>query len=356
MSLEQRIRSAEADLFSSVGVEVDESFLELANTGVRVRLLSHGNGPPLVLLHGVSLTAAAWAPLFTALSGWRVLAVDLPGHGLSDPDDFRRGQVRHRAGELIDDIYDALGLDEAPVVGHSLGGMLALWHTATGSERISRLVAIGEPAVALPGRPRPDASVASDGPWPQPRCPALTQPPRCLSTPARPGSRSVRGRRRARFLDRRAAPVGPSTRERPNRRLADARDRPLPPTASRERPHHRGAPWDPGSDDVHMGHGRPIPQRRARPTLDRPDPAGDAARSARRTRPLAGGHRPVCRAHPNPPHRMMVASADDQSAGIIRRMAARPPTPIVAPGRAQPSARLAESCGRPTVCPIPRSP
>jgi pimeloyl-ACP methyl ester carboxylesterase len=151
MSLEQRIRSAEADLFSSVGVEVDESFLELANTGVRVRLLSHGNGPPLVLLHGVSLTAAAWAPLFTALSGWRVLAVDLPGHGLSDPDDFRRGQVRHRAGELIDDIYDALGLDEAPVVGHSLGGMLALWHTATGSERISRLVAVGEPAVALPG-------------------------------------------------------------------------------------------------------------------------------------------------------------------------------------------------------------
>ena len=151
MSLEQRIRSAEADLFRAVGAEVDESFLDLANTGVRVRLLSHGSGPPLVLLHGVSLTAAAWAPLFTALSGWRVLAVDLPGHGLSDPDDFRRGQVRHRAGELIDDIFDALGLDEAPVVGHSLGGMLALWHAAAGSDRISRLVAIGEPAVALPG-------------------------------------------------------------------------------------------------------------------------------------------------------------------------------------------------------------
>jgi pimeloyl-ACP methyl ester carboxylesterase len=151
MSLEQRIRSAEADLFQTVGAEVDESFLDLANTGVRVRLLSHGNGPPLVLLHGVSLTAAAWAPLVTALSGWRVLAVDLPGHGLSDPDDFRRGQVRHRAGELIDDIFDALGLDEAPVVGHSLGGMLALWYAAAGTGRISRLVAIGEPAVALPG-------------------------------------------------------------------------------------------------------------------------------------------------------------------------------------------------------------
>jgi pimeloyl-ACP methyl ester carboxylesterase len=151
MTLEYRIRTAEADLFDRLGVEVDESFLDLANTGVRVRLLSHGSGPPLVLLHGVSLSAAAWAPLFRALSGWRVLAVDLPGHGLSDPDSYRCSQVRQRARELIDDIFDALGLDEASVVGHSLGGMFAIWHAAAGTERISRLVAIGEPAVALPG-------------------------------------------------------------------------------------------------------------------------------------------------------------------------------------------------------------
>jgi len=151
MTLEQRIRSAEADLFATVGAEVDESFLELAKTGLRVRLLSSGGGPPLVLLHGVSLSAAAWAPLFNALSGCRLLAVDLPGHGLSDPAAHRRGHVRQHARELIDDILDALGLDEAPVVGHSLGGMLALWYAAAGAERISRLVAIGEPAVALPG-------------------------------------------------------------------------------------------------------------------------------------------------------------------------------------------------------------
>jgi pimeloyl-ACP methyl ester carboxylesterase len=151
MSLEQRIHNAEADLFQAVGAEVDESFLELGRTGARLRLLSHGSGPPLVLLHGVSLSAAAWAPVFPALSEWRALAIDLPGHGLSDPDRYRTGEVRHRAGELIDDIFDALELDEAPVIGHSLGGMLALWHAAAGTQRISRLVAIGEPAVALPG-------------------------------------------------------------------------------------------------------------------------------------------------------------------------------------------------------------
>jgi pimeloyl-ACP methyl ester carboxylesterase len=151
MTLEQRIRSAEADLFDGIGVEVDESFLELASTGTRVRLLSHGSGPPLVLLHGVSMSAAAWAPLLPALSGWRALAVDLPGHGLSDPASYRTGHVRQRARELIDDVFDALGLDRAPVVGHSLGGMLALWYAAAGTDRIARLVAMGEPAVALPG-------------------------------------------------------------------------------------------------------------------------------------------------------------------------------------------------------------
>jgi len=52
---------------------------------------------------------------------------------------------------LIEDILDALELGDAPVVGHSLGGMLALWYAATGAERISSLVAMGEPAVALPG-------------------------------------------------------------------------------------------------------------------------------------------------------------------------------------------------------------
>jgi pimeloyl-ACP methyl ester carboxylesterase len=116
-----------------------------------VRVLSHGSGAPLLLLHGGALMAAAWAPLFAELKGFRLLAVDLPGHGLSDPVRYRRGRVREHALQLIDDVLDGLGLDEVPVVGHSLGGMFALWHAAAGSERISQVFAVGVPAVALPG-------------------------------------------------------------------------------------------------------------------------------------------------------------------------------------------------------------
>jgi pimeloyl-ACP methyl ester carboxylesterase len=150
-SLERRIRDAEKNLFAAVGGDVDEFFLELPRTGLRVRVLSHGRGPAVVLLHGGAENAAIWAPLFPELRHFRLLAVDLPGHGLSDPVAFRRGQVREYARRLIDDILDALGLDEVPVIGHSLGAMFALWHAAAGSDRISEVVAIGEPAVALPG-------------------------------------------------------------------------------------------------------------------------------------------------------------------------------------------------------------
>jgi pimeloyl-ACP methyl ester carboxylesterase len=80
-----------------------------------------------------------------------LLAVDLPGHGLSDPVRYRRGRVREHAYQLIEDILDALRYGDVQVVGHSLGGMFALWHAATGSERISKVTAVGVPAVALPG-------------------------------------------------------------------------------------------------------------------------------------------------------------------------------------------------------------
>ena len=151
MTLEQRIRAAEAQVFALVRGPVEEDVVSLTRTRLRVRMFGHGSGPPVILLHGVSLGAVAWAPLLGLLHGRRVVAVDLPGHGLSDPVSYRRGQVREHARELIEDLLDALEVDRAPVVGHSLGAMFALWYAVGGADRISALVAIGDPAVALPG-------------------------------------------------------------------------------------------------------------------------------------------------------------------------------------------------------------
>jgi pimeloyl-ACP methyl ester carboxylesterase len=151
MTLETKIRRAETQLFEAAGLDAEASFVELRRTGARVRVLSFGSGQPLVLLHGVAVSAAAWTPLLGELAGYRIHAVDLPGHGLSSPVAYRRGEVRGHTLQMIDDLYDALALGPTPVVGHSLGGMFALWYAAARPGRIGSLVVVGDPAVALPG-------------------------------------------------------------------------------------------------------------------------------------------------------------------------------------------------------------
>jgi pimeloyl-ACP methyl ester carboxylesterase len=151
MELDHKIRAAERQLFARYGLQPEESFFDVDSVQVRLRVLSVGSGPPLVLLHGVSLAAAVWAPWLASLAGYRALLVELPGHGLSGPVAYRPGAVREHSLALLDGLFDALGLATAAVIAHSLGGMFALWHAAARPGRIASLVAIGDPAVALPG-------------------------------------------------------------------------------------------------------------------------------------------------------------------------------------------------------------
>jgi pimeloyl-ACP methyl ester carboxylesterase len=151
VTLEDKIRDAETRLFETAGLDADTSFVDLRRTGVRLRVLSFGRGQPVMFLHGVAVSAAAWTPLLGELAGFRIHAVELPGHGLSGPVAYRRGEVRGHTLQLIDDIYEALGLESTPVVGHSLGGMFALWYAAARPGPISSLVVVGDPAVAIPG-------------------------------------------------------------------------------------------------------------------------------------------------------------------------------------------------------------
>jgi pimeloyl-ACP methyl ester carboxylesterase len=118
---------------------------------VRLRVLTTGRGPDLVLLHGSAVTSAMWVPWLSELRGYRVRMVDLPGHGLSGPVSYRPGEVRQAAVQLIDELLGALDLDTAPVIAHSVGAMYALWHAAERPGKISRLILMGAPGGALPG-------------------------------------------------------------------------------------------------------------------------------------------------------------------------------------------------------------
>ena len=151
MSAEQRIRDAEGPLFARYDLPCDESFVELSSSKLRLRVLSVGSGPDLVMLHGVSLAAAIWVPLADPPQGYRTHfssncrgTAFRPGHL---PGRVRARTQRPTARRSL----DSLDLSAPSVVGHSLGGMFALWHAAARPGKIGSLVALGDPGAALPG-------------------------------------------------------------------------------------------------------------------------------------------------------------------------------------------------------------
>lgn len=107
-----------------------------------------GNGPPLVVLHGEGHLAALWSPIASALARrFRLVAVDQRGHGASD----KPGEYGRQA--FVDDLtalLQGLAIERPVVVGHSMGGAVALLAEAQRPGTASRLVLV-EPAVVPPG-------------------------------------------------------------------------------------------------------------------------------------------------------------------------------------------------------------
>ena len=103
--------------------DFEERFAEIK--GVRMRYFVAGEGPPLVLVHGLGGAASNWrqlAPLLT--TGRRVLVPDLPGHGASSALPGVSGLEPF--ADRVAGVAEREDMLPAPVVGHSLGGMVVL--------------------------------------------------------------------------------------------------------------------------------------------------------------------------------------------------------------------------------------
>lgn len=91
---------------------------------VRLACRSYGQGEPVLLLHGLFGSAAQWHHIAVPLSRHRrVLAVDLRNHGASP---HTASMDYQQMSEDLRALLDALGLDDAAIVGHSMGGKLAM--------------------------------------------------------------------------------------------------------------------------------------------------------------------------------------------------------------------------------------
>jgi pimeloyl-ACP methyl ester carboxylesterase len=112
-------------------------------SGLTLRVVEAGpvSGAPVLLVHGWGACAYTYRHLLPALAraGRRAIAYDLRGHGLSDKP---RGEINYTTAALLGDLVellDALGVERADVVGHSLGGGIALHLALSAPSRVERL-------------------------------------------------------------------------------------------------------------------------------------------------------------------------------------------------------------------------
>ncbi|CAO5250030.1 alpha/beta fold hydrolase [Frankia sp. AgKG'84/4] len=109
--------------------------------GYRRSYLRAGHGPVLLLIHGIGDNARTWLPIIARLARHHtVIAPDLLGHGLSDKPRGDYSIAGYACG--MRDLLTVLGVERATVIGHSLGGGVAMQFAYQFPERCERLVLV----------------------------------------------------------------------------------------------------------------------------------------------------------------------------------------------------------------------
>jgi pimeloyl-ACP methyl ester carboxylesterase len=102
-----------------------------------------GRGMPLLLLHGFTGTCSQWKAFIPEFSkSYRVIAIDLPGHGRSDYMDTTEVYSHKRAAEYIIALFDELKIDSLYVIGGSSGGMITLYMATLRTDLAKKIIVV----------------------------------------------------------------------------------------------------------------------------------------------------------------------------------------------------------------------
>lgn len=144
VAIEPALAAAEEALLATAGLPVERHDTYL--NGVRTHYLTCGEGEPLVIVHGRGGAAALFTPILASLAaGRRVIALDLPGWGLSEKPPFSGHTARDAVNiwrDALHDFLDDQGLTQTDLAGHSMGGLTALAVALDAPERVHRLALI----------------------------------------------------------------------------------------------------------------------------------------------------------------------------------------------------------------------
>jgi len=132
-----------------------EEIIDVRDGRFKIRVLSAGEGDPLVFLHGAG--GLFWDPLLDSLAETRrVSAPEHPGAG--DSQGLEHVEDIWDLVLYYNELLDTLGLPRVTLVGHSFGGMVAAEIAATNPERVDKLVLIAPIGLWRDDHPVPDIS------------------------------------------------------------------------------------------------------------------------------------------------------------------------------------------------------
>jgi 2-hydroxy-6-oxonona-2,4-dienedioate hydrolase len=149
------VRELEMAVLEQYGAKPREFYLQLTDPEIRIRgvEVGTGTGEPVLFLHALSLSAVHWSSLVPFLEKYRCLLIDIPGHGGSDQVNFVGIDLRRWSNCMLAGILEQLGVASAHIVGHSYGGLLALWLGLDHPDLVCSVVVMGTPAVAFGATP-----------------------------------------------------------------------------------------------------------------------------------------------------------------------------------------------------------
>ncbi len=141
---------AAARLESSYWRDADR-LVDIDGVMVRVRTEGPADALVIVMVHGFSFSLESWDAWAADLSrDYRVIRMDLPGHGLTGPDPQRRYSVPQTV-EFLGALMDELGLEQVIWAGNSQGGLIAWRLAAERPDLVARLVLVAPGAYSING-------------------------------------------------------------------------------------------------------------------------------------------------------------------------------------------------------------
>lgn len=139
-SATSRFYRMNAKEFHQIDYGYTVNFAQVRN--IKIGYIDTGAGEEtLFLIHGLGSNAKGWSRNIPVLArNFRVIAVDLPGYGYSQKEDYPYGLEFY--ADVLTQMLDELGIDKATWVGHSMGGQISIHAALKYPERVKNLILV----------------------------------------------------------------------------------------------------------------------------------------------------------------------------------------------------------------------